>query len=56
MFTTPRRSLEEALVPILPEDPLEQLTPRDRDAPELVPPVINNLHRLVKPNLSEPTL
>lgn len=36
MVTTPNWSLERRLLPIIQEDPFEQLTPREREVAELV--------------------
>ena len=56
MVTTPRRSLEEAFVPIIQEDPFEQLTPREREVAELVQTGMKNLEISVKLNITETTL
>ena len=54
--TTPRRSLEEAFVPIIQEDPFEQLAPREREVAELVQTGMKNLEISVKLNITETTL
>ena len=54
--TTPRRSLEEVFVPIIQEDPFEQLTPREREVAELVQTGMKNLEISVKLNITETTL
>lgn len=56
MVTTPRRSLEEVFVPIIQEDPFEQLTPREREVAELVQTGMKNLEISVKLNITETTL
>ena len=56
MVTAPRRSLEEAFVPAIQEDPFEQLTPREREVAELVQTGMKNLEISVKLNITETTL
>ncbi len=56
MVTTPRQSLEETFVPIIQEDPFEQLTPREREVAELVQTGMKNLEISVKLNITETTL
>lgn len=53
----PGPSLEDALlVPVEPEDPFEQLTPREREVAELVQTGMKNLEISVKLNITETTL
>lgn len=56
MVTAPRRSLEEAFVPAIQEDPFEQLTPREREVAELVQTGMKNLEISAKLNITETTL
>ena len=44
------------LVPIIQEDPFEQLTPREREVAELVQTGMKNLEISVKLNITETTL
>ena len=53
----PGPSLEDTLlVPVRPQDPFEQLTPREREVAELVQTGMKNLEISVRLNITETTL